>query len=112
MTVEAFRESALSFDEAIEAPHFHLTSFRVGKKIFATLDTEKGLAMIPLSPVEQSLFVNGASVVPVPGGWGAKGATHFGLDRVDGQTVRHALVLAFCRIAPKRLADRYRDSLL
>ena len=99
----------MAFDEAVEAPHFHLTSFRIRGKIFATLDTEKRLVMVPLTPVEQTLFVNGDSIRPVPGGWGAKGATHFDLGRAPVEIFRHALSLAFCLKAPKSLAEKYRD---
>ncbi|HEX2041016.1 MAG TPA: MmcQ/YjbR family DNA-binding protein [Acidimicrobiales bacterium] len=41
MTPDQARRLALSLPEAHEAPHFEKSSFRVGKKIFATL-TEDG----------------------------------------------------------------------
>ncbi len=109
VTVDDFRDLALAFEEAIEAPHFHLTSFRIRKKVFATLHIEERLAMISLSPIEQSLFVDGGAVRPVPGNWGAKGATHFELDRVGTEIVEHALRLAYRAKAPKSLAERLRD---
>lgn len=46
MTPAAFRELALSFPGAHEAPHFERTSFRVGKKIFATMKRDGGEAMV------------------------------------------------------------------
>jgi hypothetical protein len=112
VTDERFRELALSFEEAVEAPHFHRASFRIRKRIFATLDPAARLAMVALDPVGQSLFADGGAVFPVPGGWGAKGATYFDLGRVDEQLVGHALVLAYSRVAPKSLADRYKDRLV
>ena len=54
--IETVRQIALSFDEAIELPHFELTSFRVKKKIFATLDIKNKRVCIKLSPVDQSVF--------------------------------------------------------
>lgn len=110
VTVDGFRDLALAFEEAQESPHFHLTSFRIRKKIFATLDIEKRLAMIALSPIEQSIFIDGGAVRPVPGGWGAKGATHFELDRVGHATMEHAVRLAYCAKAPRSLAQRHRDA--
>ena len=38
VSIDTFRKLALSFDEAVEQPHFEKPSFRVNKKIFATLD--------------------------------------------------------------------------
>lgn len=109
MSTQELRELALGFEEAVELPHFHLRSFRVRKKIFATMDEEKRLVMAALTPLEQSLFADGDSIRPVPGGWGAKGATHFDLDRVRPDVLEHALRLAYCGKAPKALTDRYRD---
>lgn len=37
MDSESIRRLALSFPDAIEAPHFHFTSFRIDGKIFATM---------------------------------------------------------------------------
>jgi hypothetical protein len=45
ITESFFRELALSFPEATEAPHFEKTSFRVKNKIFATLDLKKNLGL-------------------------------------------------------------------
>ena len=38
VTVGTFRQMALSLPGAVELPHFDRASFRVNKKIFATLD--------------------------------------------------------------------------
>jgi hypothetical protein len=109
LSVEEFRELALTFDEAVELPHFHLTSFRIRKKIFATILIDERLAMVALTPLEQSLFTDGDAIRPVRGAWGAKGATHFDLDRVGRDVLEHALRLAYCGKAPKALSDRWRD---
>jgi hypothetical protein len=109
LTVERVRELALAYDEAVELPHFHLTSFRIRNKIFATMDVEKRLVMISLTPVEQSLFVDGGAIRPVPGGWGAKGATHFEIERVRPEVFEHALRIAYRGKAPKTLAQKYED---
>ena len=41
MNLPQLRKFALSLPEATEEPHFHMTSFRVRKKIFVTTDPEK-----------------------------------------------------------------------
>lgn len=40
MKFEEARKLALSLPEAVEAPHFEMLSFRIGKKIFATVPPE------------------------------------------------------------------------
>jgi len=45
INIDTFRKLALAFDHVVEQPHFEKTSFRVKKKIFATLDIEKRLAV-------------------------------------------------------------------
>jgi hypothetical protein len=46
VTPEAFRRFALTLPEAHEAPHFERTSFRAGKRIFATLVRDGSEAMV------------------------------------------------------------------
>ncbi|MBK7374593.1 MAG: MmcQ/YjbR family DNA-binding protein [Chitinophagaceae bacterium] len=45
VTVGTFRQMALSHPGAVELPHFDRTSFRLNKKIFATLDEKKRSAV-------------------------------------------------------------------
>jgi hypothetical protein len=54
MTGAAFRKLALSFEGAHEEPHFDRTSFRVGKRIFATMTSDEKEAMVPVKPLEQT----------------------------------------------------------
>ncbi len=72
--IQACREIALSFPEATEQPHFEKNSFRVSKKIFATLDEKKGLLCIRLSPADQDLFsiFDNTIIYPVPNKWANK----------------------------------------
>ena len=101
---ETFRKIALSFPDAEEQPHFHLPSFRVKKKIFATLWEKENRAMLKLSPVSQSVFcAYGLSVFyPVPGGWGKKGATFVDLKKVRKDMFRDAISVAFKEVATKK----------
>ena len=48
ITIETFRTLALSFENATEEPHFEKTSFRINKKIFATLDIKNEKVVLKL----------------------------------------------------------------
>jgi hypothetical protein len=87
------RKIALNLPQSIEAPHFHLASFRVNKKIFATIHEDKNYMMVKLSPVEQSVFckVGEEVIFPVPGKWGLKGATFIDLGKVTRPLLKDAL---------------------
>ena len=99
--IETFRLLALSFPGAEEQPHFHLASFRLGKKIFATLHEKDNRVMLQLPLVEQSVFCSYGEVVffPVPGGWGQKGATFVDLGKVRKDMLKDALKVAYERLA-------------
>ena len=55
MTAAELRFFALSLPESVEEPHFHLTSFRVRGKIFATLPPGEEVANIFLKDEEREL---------------------------------------------------------
>lgn len=90
---------------AEEKPHFDMPSFRVKNKIFATIHTKNNRAMIKLPIVQQSIFcaINKAIIYPVPGAWGAGGATFFELAKVPRKILQDALLQAWLAIAPKKL---------
>jgi hypothetical protein len=100
----------LSFDEAEEKPHFEKCSFRVRKKIFATLDSRKHHLVVKLSEVDQSVFsgYHKKAIYPVPGGWGKQGWTIIELAQAQYGIVKDAITVSYCTVAPKKLADRYR----
>ena len=95
-----FRQMALSFPGAIELPHFDRASFRVNKKIFATLLEKDQLAMLKLPLVEQSVFCafDKTIIYPVPGGWGTKGGTYIELKKVKKGMLKDAMTVAFNNI--------------
>ncbi len=95
--VATFRKLALSFPDAEEQPHFHLASFRVKKKIFATLWLKENRVMLKLSLIDQSVFCSYDQNVffPVPGGWGKKGATFVELKKVRKDIFKDALTTAY-----------------
>jgi hypothetical protein len=110
VTIEMFRALALSFAETVELPHFDLTSFRVKKKIFATLSIVKQRAMLKLSLVDQSVFCSFDKdvIYPVPGGWGKSGSTYFELKKIKKEMLKDGLTQAYCNVAPKALLERMR----
>ena len=101
VTQQTFVKLALSFPETEEQPHFHLRSFRFGKKIFSTLWEKENKVMIKLPVVEQSVFCSFDQHVfyPVPGAWGKAGATFVNLAKVRKDMLRDALSVAYQTIA-------------
>jgi hypothetical protein len=97
ISLEGFKALALSYNDVTEAPHFEKTSFRVKKKIFATLDGKNKRAMLILPEIEQSVFCayNQEIIYPVNGTWGKQGATYFELSKVPLPMLRDALKVAY-----------------
>jgi len=106
ITVSAFQKLAVTFPEVEVAPHFEKISFRVRKKIFATLDIANKRVCMKLSEVDQSVFStkDKAIVYPVPNKWGKAGWTFFELSKVNKNLCLDALQTAYCEVAPKALA--------
>ena len=109
ITIEQARKAALSLPEAEEKPHFHLTSFRVKNKIFATIHADKDYMMVKLSLVDQSVFCsyNKEVIFPVPGGWGRGGATFIDLKKIKKAMFLDALTTAWRTTAPPSLIKKY-----
>jgi len=106
MTADDFRKLALSFPEAIESAHMHHPDFRVGGKIFATLEyPNKDSGVVKLTRDEQRHFVRGHPQVfkPVKGAWGRRGSTTVYLPAAKIDTVHEAVAAAWRGTAPKRL---------
>ncbi len=103
VSVQTFRKIALSFPNTEELPHFHLSSFRVRKKIFATLCVEEKRAMLKLSPQLQSVYCTYDPNVffPVPGTWGKQGATYTDLKRISPTLCKETLSIAYQELLKK-----------
>ncbi len=108
--IETVRKLALEFEEAVEQPHFEKISFRVRKKIFATVDTEKKTVTLKFSTADQSAFsaFDDSVIYPVPGGWGRHGWTIVELVKVAKDMFEDALTTSYCTVAPRKLAEKYR----
>lgn len=104
---QTFRDLALSFPESAEAPHFEKTSFRVAKKIFATLNLKEKRACVKLSEIDQDVFsaFDKTIVYPVPNKWGKQGWTLVDLTRVREDMLVDILRSSYCEVAPKRLIE-------
>lgn len=109
ISLKTFRELALSFAEVTEQPHFDKASFRVKKKIFVTLDEAKNIACVMLSVNDQSVYklIDETMIWPVPNKWGQKGCTFVDLKKIKKDLLTEMLTAAYCKIAPKNLAELY-----
>nr|WP_294948136.1 MmcQ/YjbR family DNA-binding protein [uncultured Mucilaginibacter sp.] len=101
-----FRQTALSLPDVTEEPHFDKTSFKIAKKIFATMVPEHSRATIKLSPADQDIFCLAESngIYPVPNKWGKLGWTHVNLQTVKPEMCTELLKVAYCEVAPKKYA--------
>jgi hypothetical protein len=109
ISIEAARQIALALPEVVEKSHFEIPDFRVRGKIFATLHTDKKIAMVKLSVLDQSVFCSFDKEViyPVPGGWGRKGATYVNLKKVRKAMLNDAMITAWKNVAPVKLVKKY-----
>lgn len=108
---EAFISIVKSFDGTIEQPHFDKLSYRVNKRIYATLDLFNNIAVLKLTPAEQAVYsaIDETAIYPVRGGWGKMGYTCFELNRLKKEIVISATTSAYCNTAPKRLSIKYQE---
>jgi len=107
MTPQAFRRIALALPEAHEEPHFERTSFRVGKKIFATMTSDGKEAMVPVKERDllQTLLSTRSDVFFSHGGWTERnGSLGVRLAKADAAMMQELVTEAWKRIAPKRVA--------
>lgn len=97
----------MSLPEAEEQPHFEKASFRVKKKIFATLDEQNKTVVVKLSEEEQYAFsaFDNTVIHAVVGAWGKQGWTIIDLKRVSKATFRDAVLSSYRNVAPKKLAE-------
>jgi len=98
--IKTFRKLALAFPEVVEQPHFEKTSFRVKKKIFATLSIETSLACIKLSEIDQSVFCSFDKTIifPVNNKWGKQGWTFIAVANIKKEMLADALSTAYYEV--------------
>ena len=101
--IAAFRAVALALPETVELPHFERTSFRVRRRIFATLREADGQAVLKLPREEQAALVAMHPEVYAVTPWGHQGWTSVDLGRADSGELRELILEAWRNVAPKRL---------
>lgn len=103
ISIETVRQIALAYPETVEQPHFEKASFRVKKKIFATLDEKKQVACIKLSEAEQDVFClfDKETIYPVPNKWGKQGWTIINLQTVPVEIFTDAMGAAYKHVSAK-----------
>ena len=110
MTAAALRKLALSLPEASEAPHFERTSFRVGKKIFATMTAAGDEAMVRVAPraALYALLKAQPEIFFSYGGWTERnGSLGVRLGRIDAAKMRGLVVGSWRHVASKRALARF-----
>jgi hypothetical protein len=103
VSIDNFRKMVLSLKNIEELPHFEKTSFRVNKKIVATLDLKTKQVVVKLSEIEQSVFsaYDKTIIYPVNGTWGKQGWTIIKLENVKKEVLKDALQTSYNNVAPK-----------
>ncbi|HLO46065.1 MAG TPA: MmcQ/YjbR family DNA-binding protein [Leadbetterella sp.] len=103
-----FNTLALSLPEVSIEPHFEKVSFRVKKKIFATLNEKESRATLKFTPDEQEMFckINQEAIFPVPNKWGKMGWTHLKYELLSSEIIEELLKVAYSNIAPQNLKGK------
>jgi hypothetical protein len=106
--IVSVRKISLSYPEAEEHDHWGRPSFRVKKRIFATLWPVEKRVVVKLSPVDQSVFCdfNEKIFYPVKGAWGKQGWTIIELKKVRKSMFKDALTLSYKAVAPKSILKK------
>lgn len=109
LTYQSIRTIALSFPETDEHPHFELISFRVNKKIFATLNMPMRRCTLKFDHEYQDIFsaLGKGKIYPVPNAWGKTGWTTIELKDVKKEFFKDALLIAWRLTAPKKFKKMY-----
>jgi predicted DNA-binding protein (MmcQ/YjbR family) len=106
VTIENFSQTALSFPETEQHPHFEKVSFRIKNKIFAILAVKQNEAVVKFSLIDQSVFcaIDRTIIYPVKGSWGKQGWTYINLKKINKGLIKDVLKTAYCEVAPKKLS--------
>ena len=111
VSTDQVQSLALTFAETSESPHFEKSSFRVRKKIFATMDSSKNEVVVKLTDTDQDIYcsANGGVIQPVDGAWGKKGWTLVRLNLIEEELFKAVLKSSYITVAPKMLGALYSD---
>ena len=98
VSIQTFKQIALSFEGTEARPHFNRTAFKViNRRTFATLLEEDESANIVLSLADQEVYCSfdKKAVYPVPNKFGLHGWTTFELQKVPVELISDALYTAY-----------------
>jgi predicted DNA-binding protein (MmcQ/YjbR family) len=97
VTAQEVEAWALALPNAVQLPHFEKKSYRIKKKIFATLDVSKNRLVVKLSDVDQSVFCshNPEIIYPLPNAWSKQGYTIIEMKKVRKDLCREALRVSY-----------------
>jgi hypothetical protein len=110
-TVSDVRDLALALPEATESPHFDMTSFRVRKKIFATVPPEERHAHIFVDESEARACAAEDSAAFEVLQWGERvSGVRVRLAAVSRPRLEELLIDAWRRKAPKRVIAAYDEA--
>lgn len=108
-TLDDLRASALALPHAVEAPHFDVASFRVGKRIFAQQTRQpKGMppaayAIVNVPQHRRELLAEVRPDAFTIATWGALRSLRVRLDAIDAAELTELVRDAWEHIAPKRM---------
>ena len=96
LSAKKFEALALALSDTDMSPHFDRRAFKKNKKIFASLHPETLVAMVKLTPEQQSVYLQipGEVFSPASGAWGKSGYTVFNLKNVNTALAKELLQLA------------------
>lgn len=111
MNLAQVRKFALSLPEATEEPHFEMTSFRVGGKIFATAPPDGRNVHVFVGEEEARALVAEAPAVFEELWWGKRlTGVRVDLGHARAQSVFPVLTESWRRKAPRRLVADFDSS--
>src|ERR1700744_3228377 len=102
--IETARQMALALPGAEEGDHFGLPSFKVNKRIVATLWVKENQMMIKLPLIDQTIFssFDKNTIYPVPNKYGGMGCTFFELSLISPEMLQDALNTAWRKVMEKK----------
>jgi hypothetical protein len=103
MNLRQVRRLALALPETTEQPHFHLSSFRVKGKIFATVAPDGSFMNVFVDDALREIMVSVDAKAYETQWWGKSGYLHVHLAAAKARDVNTLLRAAWERRAPKKL---------
>jgi hypothetical protein len=109
VTWDDVRRLALELPEAVEAPHYNATAFKIRGRAFAGRSRHEGAIWVRCDPDERPLIVasDPARYRLTPHFEGACGHLLIWLKHADHDDVRERLIDGWLLMAPKRLAASF-----